>query len=684
VAMEGFGEDATQGIDLLGLALGRGLPGAAGADLDEFVDFEIYFDGTVDAAKVGEAVPFLRSRLCDTFEVFGAVGLEKYLWHCDRLVLEVNLGEGADEEPHLSGHLRTGDGAEDEWFVTYLLKHLTSVRPDTSCRVVDADGELLLIEAALAAPRWLTPANAENRCWLRDAKVHLLPKPRPPESQRLACSPALAKLRSAAGMTAAKDKVQAAIKNRLEGYPKRALELSTHVVRAVLPMHVARLLLAYPQLVSTVVDNLPPPATQELTRLRRELSGSAANVRFDCESLTSEDMTCVGVRFTRSQFARIMGLRTQLPQRFAQKHWRSAAGGDEKAMKLGAMICAGLEAAFLQGHKSATVALRWPSPKLNDVALFQKLPWWKDSAFARYATAKHLAISENSYLVRRAFEQQRDLDEAFRPAFIRAMESDMVKNIDLALHWCDHDDTDDWLQISSEELDQEMQRRQEEFDAYDRIRNAGGRDKGDNASVARAEAAANSEMPEELREELASMGRKLTGMLERSSCLEGVEAATTAASSPDAQELRKNADLSDSDSDQSEVDVLGMEDEAENLSGDEDDSDGGDGCSAEEMQKYMEALDEQLEDHEEQPEEFHASSREGGGEDGIPLSSHHIRVGTSDPRELDTHAMEHMLASYCAEGHFEPGPASLLLNQLGLSGVGCSSNGAADSLYSMD
>jgi hypothetical protein len=680
--MEDFGQDASQGADLLGLALGQGLPGVSGPDLDEFVDFEIFFDGTMRAAHAGTSVPYLRARLCDTFEVFGAAGLEKYLWHCDRFVLEECLGDGPDDEPHLTGHLRTGDGAEDEWYVAYLLKHLTLARSDVSCRIIDADGELLIIEAALAVPRWLTPENAEHRCWLRNGKVHILPKPQPPEPQHIACTDALARLRNAGDATVAKDKVQVAINSRLEGYPKRAMDLSRQVAKAALPGTVARLLVAFPQLVAVAVNNLPPPATQELTRLRRQITGEASRVKFDCECIAAQDMACVGIRFTRCQYARVMGLRSQLPQRFTQKNWQSTKGGDDKSMRIGAMLCAGLEAAFLQGAQSATAALRWPSSKFNDAFLSSDPPWYRDRAFTQHASAIEPALSGKSCLVRRAFEQQRNLDEAFRPALMQALNSDIVKSIDLAAYWCDQDDKDDWLQISSEELDQEMQRRQEEFDAYDRKRSAP-HNKGDIA--AKAEAVSSSAVPEELRKELASMGREISGLLEKQSCLEGVEAATTAASSPAPKGEGRDGD---SDSEESELDVLGMEDEAQEEDDDEDDDDmSGEQWSAEEMHKYMEALDEQLEEQ----EEHEGSCTEGdvvpgqSAEEGFPLGSHHIKVDSSQAVELDLHAMEHLLASYCAEHHFEPGPASLLLGELGLAGG--SSHGQmcnAESLNSMD
>ena len=55
---------------------------------------------------------------------------------------------------------------------------------DASITVRDADGELLLIEAAYCLPRWLTPEVALNRVFLRQGEVRLVPKavaPRAPQ-----------------------------------------------------------------------------------------------------------------------------------------------------------------------------------------------------------------------------------------------------------------------------------------------------------------------------------------------------------------------------------------------------------------------------------------------------------------------------------------------------------------------
>lgn len=52
---------------------------------------------------------------------------------------------------------------EDEWLIVYILRELSKQFPDLWIKVVDTDGEFLLIEAANALPRWLNPEIADNR-----------------------------------------------------------------------------------------------------------------------------------------------------------------------------------------------------------------------------------------------------------------------------------------------------------------------------------------------------------------------------------------------------------------------------------------------------------------------------------------------------------------------------------------
>jgi hypothetical protein len=64
---------------------------------------------------------------------------------------------------YLHGLTNYGDSVEDEWLIVYILKELSNRFPELWIKVVDTDGEFLLIEAANALPRWLNPEIADNR-----------------------------------------------------------------------------------------------------------------------------------------------------------------------------------------------------------------------------------------------------------------------------------------------------------------------------------------------------------------------------------------------------------------------------------------------------------------------------------------------------------------------------------------
>ncbi len=63
----------------------------------------------------------------------------------------------------LYGRTEFGDAVEDEWLVVFLLRELSRRFEDLWIRVVDADGEFLLVEAANVLPRWLNPEVAGHR-----------------------------------------------------------------------------------------------------------------------------------------------------------------------------------------------------------------------------------------------------------------------------------------------------------------------------------------------------------------------------------------------------------------------------------------------------------------------------------------------------------------------------------------
>ena len=63
----------------------------------------------------------------------------------------------------LRGRTNYGDSIEDEWLIVYLLRELSKKHKDIWVKVVDSDGEFLLVEAAGKLPAWLEPDIADNR-----------------------------------------------------------------------------------------------------------------------------------------------------------------------------------------------------------------------------------------------------------------------------------------------------------------------------------------------------------------------------------------------------------------------------------------------------------------------------------------------------------------------------------------
>ena len=73
----------------------------------------------------------------------------------------------------LRGRTEYGDSVEDEWVIVWLLRELSKQFKDLHIKIVDNDGEFLLIEAAGTLPAWLEPDVADNRvrCLVRSAQI---------------------------------------------------------------------------------------------------------------------------------------------------------------------------------------------------------------------------------------------------------------------------------------------------------------------------------------------------------------------------------------------------------------------------------------------------------------------------------------------------------------------------------
>jgi len=203
---------------------------------------------------------------------------QHWVWHGQQFGLRVEHGEG--DQWWLTGSTRFGESVADEWFIVSLLVEITRAETGLVGRVVDTDGEILLIEAADALPSWAgEPSLAEGRVFLYRGEVHLLPVCSSPAeiSPIPAVTPppatAVRAVASYPSLSRAAPEVQAAVRARLGGLPGEVGEYH-HTTTVLLPTVVADVLANQPSLMPRLVrasadrDLLDVRASRAMAKVR--------------------------------------------------------------------------------------------------------------------------------------------------------------------------------------------------------------------------------------------------------------------------------------------------------------------------------------------------------------------------------------------------------------------------------
>ncbi|XP_049778699.1 protein ecdysoneless [Schistocerca cancellata] len=178
----------------------------------------------------------------------------QYIWHKDPFNVRFRSesskfeNDAKDYVPlHLHGITHFGDNIEDEWFIVFLLLQLTKEIPGLVVRVVDSDGEFLLIEAAECLPLWANPDTCEGKVYLFEGKVHIIE-----ERKSISIHQAVNRVRDPEESTEASQSIQDSILERIGGYPGKITEL-LHRTTAYIPVRVAALLKEKPNLIAPAV-----------------------------------------------------------------------------------------------------------------------------------------------------------------------------------------------------------------------------------------------------------------------------------------------------------------------------------------------------------------------------------------------------------------------------------------------
>ncbi|KAG2196589.1 hypothetical protein INT47_004892 [Mucor saturninus] len=264
-----------------------------------------------------------------------------YIWQKDRFFLSIAHEQHGDPDyPFLFGISRFGDCINDEWFMVYLLQSISTLLPEAVITIVDNDGDVLLIEAALALPHWLDPSNSQNRVYLHQGKVHIIP---------LASSPAHILQNPLAGHLArqtaihhirqhrpvASSAVQAAISERTSVYPLAARK-ERHRAYCQLPTKAAFVLLSEPQLVTLAI---------EAFYLRDPISLKSCARMQTFSPVNTVETT---IQFTRTTYAQTVSQKF-----YAPKPFRLPSISQKKQFKyaeLGMKLACGLEMLYHQSN----------------------------------------------------------------------------------------------------------------------------------------------------------------------------------------------------------------------------------------------------------------------------------------------------------------------------------------------
>ena len=231
---------------------------------------------------------------------------------------------------------------EDEWLIVYILRELSSEFPQIWIRVVDTDGQFLLIEAANALPRWLNPEIADFRVWIHSGKLYIIPvnhlderlggsKPQP---KNLSLGEAIDYLRDNQGPLLYSPQVEAEAFYRLQKYPQQILDSLHHTVITI-PRKLAYVLHHDAAYISPAVEAF---YLRDPVALRPLQAPDSKGLHFPpCDCVT------VSVKFTKVGYAQVKSQVFGTPRYWADFHSSKLDLQSQEKVDTGMKVTCGFE-----------------------------------------------------------------------------------------------------------------------------------------------------------------------------------------------------------------------------------------------------------------------------------------------------------------------------------------------------
>lgn len=190
--------------------------------------------------------------------------LEGYIWHNDNLIFyprtkqallfeklieNSTIVEECSILPHIYVRLRFDEDISDEWFVVFLIFKLTQIFDGLIAKVIDSDGEFLLIEAANALPPWANPETCENHVFVYNGELYIV------REKYKTLLDLLNNLQERPYLFKASEKVQDILKKRINMYPNE-IERRHHKARVFLPEKAVSILQQEPRLIALIIRTI--------------------------------------------------------------------------------------------------------------------------------------------------------------------------------------------------------------------------------------------------------------------------------------------------------------------------------------------------------------------------------------------------------------------------------------------
>ncbi|KAL8691679.1 MAG: hypothetical protein Q9218_003154 [Villophora microphyllina] len=247
--------------------------------------------------------------------------LKGFIWQRDAFNLELIQNQGLS---FLQGRSNFGDSVEDEWLIVYLLQELSKQFPQIWIRIIDSDGEFLLVEAADALPKWLNPEVTENRVglvhlallyftcsqsqvWINNRRLLIIPRqggPKTAHEGRLKLNDALEFIQDRESDLLHTLSIESEAFYRLQKYPQQ-IQNSLHRAIITIPRKLAYVLHENAAYISPAVEAF---YLRDPIALRPLQAKNPSKLLFP-----PDDLVAVSVKFTKVGYAQLKGQDFPIP-----------------------------------------------------------------------------------------------------------------------------------------------------------------------------------------------------------------------------------------------------------------------------------------------------------------------------------------------------------------------------------